>query len=133
MLTSSFTGQKNYMRELGELMGDAEAMKHFGNTVVVWDFHARKPLQTLEVPGAPLEIRWALAAAPRLRLHRDRAHRRSSGASIRKPDGSFEAVEVADIGDPAKTPLPGRHQPLGRRPLPLRRHASWTARCASST
>ena len=35
-------------------------MKHFGNTVVVWDFHARKPIQTLEVPGAPLEIRWAL-------------------------------------------------------------------------
>src|SRR6185369_13650345 len=60
MLTSSFTGKKNYMRDLGELMGDAEAMKAFGNTAVVWDFHARKPLQTLAMPGAPLEIRWAL-------------------------------------------------------------------------
>ncbi|MBZ0160131.1 MAG: selenium-binding family protein [bacterium] len=60
MLTSSFTGKKNYMRPLGELIKDAEAMKEFGDTVVVWDFHARKPLQVLQVPGAPLELRWAL-------------------------------------------------------------------------
>ena len=55
MLTSSFTGRTNYMTDLGKLIGDAEAMKHFGNTMVVWDFHARKPIQTLQVPGAPLE------------------------------------------------------------------------------
>src|SRR4029450_5509742 len=60
MLTSSFTGKKNYMRALPELMGDAEAMKQFGKTVGVGSFHARKPIQTLAVPGAPLEIRWAL-------------------------------------------------------------------------
>ena len=46
MLTSSFTGHANYMRPLAELMGDSAAMKNFGNEVVVWDFHARKPLQT---------------------------------------------------------------------------------------
>ena len=28
---------------LGKLMGDSEAMKRFGNTVVVWDLHSRKP------------------------------------------------------------------------------------------
>ena len=60
MLTSSFTGKKNYMRPFGELTKDAEAMKQFGDSVVVWDFHARKPLQVLRVPGAPLELRWAL-------------------------------------------------------------------------
>ncbi len=60
MLTSSFTGKKNYMRPFGELIKDAEAMKQFGDSVVVWDFHARKPLQILRVPGAPLELRWAL-------------------------------------------------------------------------
>ncbi len=60
MLTSSFTGKKNYMRPFGELTKDAEAMKNFGGSVVVWDFHARKPLQVLSVPGAPLELRWAL-------------------------------------------------------------------------
>jgi len=60
MLTSSFAGKKNYMRPFGELVKDAEAMKQFGDSVIVWDFHARKPLQILRVPGAPLELRWAL-------------------------------------------------------------------------
>jgi methanethiol oxidase len=105
MLSSSFTGWKNYMRPLGELMGDAEAMKHFGNTMVVWDFHARKPLQTLSVPGAPLEIRWALQ--PR----HDYAFTASALTSKlwlveAGKDGKFTATAVADIGDPSKTPLP---------------------------
>jgi selenium-binding protein 1 len=60
MLTSSFAGRKNYMRPIGELLKDAEAMKQFGSSVIVWDFHARKPLQVLTIPGAPLELRWAL-------------------------------------------------------------------------
>ena len=37
--------------------GDGEAMKRFGNTVVIWDLHTRKPKKILDVPGAPLEIR----------------------------------------------------------------------------
>jgi len=105
MLTSSFTGWKNYMRPLGELMGDAEAMKKFGNHMVVWDFHARKPLQTLEVPGAPLEIRWALQPG------HDYAFTASALTSKlwlveAEKDGKFKATAVADIGDPSKTPLP---------------------------
>jgi selenium-binding protein 1 len=105
MLTSSFTGHKNYMRGLGDLLGDAEAMKNFGSTMVVWDFHARKPLQTLQVPGAPLEIRWALH--PRHEYAFTSAALTSKLWSIlRKPDGTFEAVEIGDIGDPAKVPLP---------------------------
>jgi methanethiol oxidase len=59
MLSSSFTGSANYMRDLGELMQDGEAMKHFGQTMVLWDFHARKPKKVFHVPGAPLEVRWA--------------------------------------------------------------------------
>jgi len=105
MLTSSFTGWKNYMRPLGELMGDAEAMKNFGNAMVVWDFHARKPLQVLEVPGAPLEIRWALQP--------DHNYAFTASALTSKlwlveaaKDGTFKATAVADIGDPSKTPLP---------------------------
>ena len=105
MLTSSFTGWKNYMRPLGELMADPEAMKHFGNTMVVWDFHARRPIQTLQVPGAPLEIRWALQ--PR----HDYAFTASALAAKlwlieAQEDGTFKATAVADIGDPSKTPLP---------------------------
>ena len=60
LLTSSFTGWNNYMMDFGQMLADPEAMKRFGSTMVLWDFHARKPIQTFEVPGAPLEIRWAL-------------------------------------------------------------------------
>src|SRR5258708_40339673 len=59
LLTTSFTGWKNYMRDFGDLVKDADAMKQFGATMVVWDFHARQPKKVLQVPGAPLEIRWA--------------------------------------------------------------------------
>lgn len=105
MLTSSFTGKDNYMRKLPELIGDAGAMKHFGDTMVVWDFHARKPLQTLAVPGAPLEIRWALGPRNFYAFTATALTSKLWGV-FRKPDGTFEAVELATIGDPAKTPLP---------------------------
>ena len=59
LLTSSFTGLNNYMRDFAKLTADPEAMKHFGSTMVMWDFHARQPKKVFEVPGAPLEIRWA--------------------------------------------------------------------------
>jgi selenium-binding protein 1 len=59
MLSASFTGWKNYMRPFGELTQDAEAMKHFGQTMTLWNFHTRQPKKVFNVPGAPLEIRWA--------------------------------------------------------------------------
>jgi selenium-binding protein 1 len=59
MLTTSFTGWNNYTREFGDLVKDADAMKNFGGSMVLWDFHARKPKKVFNVPGAPLEIRWA--------------------------------------------------------------------------
>ena len=105
MLTSSFTGHKNYMRNLGELLQDAEAMKNFGNTMVLWDYHARKPLQTFDVPGAPLEVRWALQPRHHYAFSTTALASKLWGV-FRKDDGTFEAVELADIGDPAKIPLP---------------------------
>ena len=105
MLTSSFTGWNNYMREFGALVKDAEAMKHFGSTVVVWDFHARKPIQTLAVPGAPLEVRWALQ--PRHNYGFTSAALTAKLWLIeQQDDGTFAATAVADIGDPKATPLP---------------------------
>jgi selenium-binding protein 1 len=105
MLTSSFTGWNNYMTDFGKVVADPEAMKHFGNTMVVWDFHAMKPIQTLAVPGAPLEIRWALQ--PR---HNWAFTSTALTAKLwlieQRPDGTFEATAVADVGDPKKTPLP---------------------------
>lgn len=59
LLTTSFTGWNNYTRDLGDLMKDGDAMKQFGNTMVMWDFHTRQPKKVFKVPGAPLEIRWA--------------------------------------------------------------------------
>lgn len=59
MLSSSFTGWKNYMRPFGELAQDADAMKQFGQTMVLWNFHTRQPRKVFHVPGAPLEVRWA--------------------------------------------------------------------------
>jgi selenium-binding protein 1 len=106
MLTSSFTGLENYMRPLGELIKDANAMKKFGQTVVLWDFHSRKPKQVFHVPGAPLEVRWAWGP------HNNYAF--TSTALTSKlwlvhegsKDGQWKAEAVANVGDPAKTPLP---------------------------
>ena len=105
MLTSSFTGHTNYMMDFGKLVADPEAMKNFGNTMVVWDFHARKPIQTLEVPGAPLEIRWALQPRHNYAFT-STALTSKLWLVAQQPDGTFTAKAVADIGDPAKTPLP---------------------------
>jgi selenium-binding protein 1 len=103
MISSAFTGHNNYMRDFGALIGDAEAMKNFGKTVVVWDFHAYKPLQVLEVPGAPLEIRWALQP------HNNWAFVNAPLTSkvwliYQKDDGSFGAEDAITIGD-GKSPL----------------------------
>jgi selenium-binding protein 1 len=64
-----------------------------------------KPLQTFQVPGAPLEIRWALGARHYYAFTATALTSKLWGV-FRKADGTFEAVEVADIGDPSKTPLP---------------------------
>src|SRR4029434_1259688 len=105
MLSSSFTGHANYMRPLDKLVGDAEAMKKFGSTMVVWDLKAFQPRKVLAVPGAPLEIRWSL---------RDGDNWAITAAALtsklwlikQDPSGEWGAKEVATIGDPAKIPLP---------------------------
>jgi methanethiol oxidase len=55
MVTSSFTPPENYKKPLAKM-----DMKRFGDKLVVWDFRARKPLQTLTAGAAPLECRWSL-------------------------------------------------------------------------
>jgi methanethiol oxidase len=59
MLTTSFTGWKNLHAPFRRTVQDAEAMKQFGNSMVLWNFHTRQPKKAFHVPGAPLEIRWA--------------------------------------------------------------------------
>ncbi len=105
LITSSFTGWNNYMMNLGQLLGDEEAMKRFGNTVVVWDLHARQPKKVLDVPGAPLEIRCAWGS------HNNFCFTSTALTSklwlIFEDDaGEWQAQAVADIGDPSQVPLP---------------------------
>jgi methanethiol oxidase len=105
LLTSSFTGWTNYMMSLGKLVQDAEAMKRFGGTMVVWDLKAMKPQKVLAVPGAPLEIRWSLKDGDTWAIT---AAALTSKLWLVRPgaNGEWEAKEVATIGDPAKIPLP---------------------------
>jgi selenium-binding protein 1 len=105
LLTSSFTGYANYMRPLGEVVKDGEAMKKFGNTMVVWDLKAIKPKQVLAVPGAPLEIRWSLNPKDNWAIT---AAALTSKLWLIKQDakGEWIAKEVGTIGDPSKIPLP---------------------------
>jgi selenium-binding protein 1 len=105
LLTSSFAGWKNYMRDLGEVVNDKEAMQHFGGTMVMWDLKAMKPTRIFSVPGAPLEIRWSLNKGDNWAIT---AAALTSKLWLIKQDsaGAWQAKEVGTIGDPAKIPLP---------------------------
>lgn len=105
MLTSSFTGWSNYMMDFGQMLQDGEAMKRFGQTVVLWDFHTRKPRKVFHVPGAPLEIRWAWG--PQNNYAFTTTALTSKIWLIHEDgNGEWKAEAVADIGDPSKIPLP---------------------------
>ncbi len=104
-LTSSFTGWNNYMMDVGKLIKDAEAMKHFGKTMVLWNLKSMQPEKIFSVPGAPLEIRWSLKEGD------DWAITFSALTSklwliSRDAKGEWQAKDVAAIGDPAKIPMP---------------------------
>lgn len=105
MVSSSFTGWSNYMMDFGKMLGDAEAMKRFGNTVTVWNLHTKQPKKVLDVPGAPLEIRCAWQSN-----HNWCLTTTALTSKIWKIEqdmtGEWQATAIADIGDPSKIPLP---------------------------
>jgi len=105
MITSSFTGWNNYMMNLGAVMADAEAMQRFGNTVVVWDLHTRKPRKVLDVPGAPLEIRCAWGSKSNYCFTMT-ALTSKIWLIYEDDSGDWHADAVADIGDASLIPLP---------------------------
>ena len=104
LLTSSFAGYNNYMRPFGDLVKDGEAMKKFGNTMVMWDLKAMKPKKVFAVPGAPLEIRWSLAPQDNWAVT---ATALTSKIWLVKqdPKGEWQAKEVATIGDGKQIPV----------------------------
>ena len=105
MFTSSFTGWSNYMMDFGKMLKDEQAMKRFGNTFVVWRLSERKPLKIFDLPGAPLEIR--VAINPKNDYCFTAATLTSKLWLIyHDKQDTWQAKEVADIGDPSKVPLP---------------------------
>jgi selenium-binding protein 1 len=105
LVTSSFTGWTNYMMDFGKMLNDAEAMKRFGNTIVVWNLHTRKPKKIFDVPGAPLEVRCAWGST------HDYCFTATALTSkiwliYEDESGKWQAKEVAEIGDPTQIPLP---------------------------
>ena len=105
MFTSSFTGWSNYMMDFGQMLSDPEAMKRFGNTMVVWDLHTRKPKKVLDVPGAPLEVRCAWSGTNNWCLTTT-ALTSKIWLIYEDENGEWQSKDVADIGDPSKVPLP---------------------------
>jgi selenium-binding protein 1 len=105
MLTSSFTGWTNYMMDMGQLVKDPQAMKKFGQSMIMWDYKSMKPIKTMQVPGAPLEIRWSLKPEHNWAYT---ATALTSKLWLIKQDekGEWIAKETGTIGDPSKIPLP---------------------------
>ena len=105
MLTSSFTGWSNYMMDFGQMLQDPDAMKRFGQTVVLWDYHTRQPKTVFHVPGAPLEIRFAWGPKHNYAFT-STALTSQLWLIYEDETGEWNAKAVADIGDPSKVPLP---------------------------
>ena len=105
LITSSFTGWNNYMMNLGKMMADGEAMKRFGNTVVIWNLHTRQPIKVLDVPGAPLELRCAWGAKNNY-CFTSTALTSEIWLIYEDDETEWHAKKVANIGDASKIPLP---------------------------
>jgi len=105
MFTSSFTGWSNYMMDFGKMLNDEEAMKRFGNTVVVWNLHTRKPKKVLDVPGAPLELRCAWGSQNNY-CFTTTALTSKIWLIYEDDNGEWQAETVGDVGDASKVPLP---------------------------
>jgi len=105
LLTSSFTGWNNYMMDFGKMVKDPDAMKHFGNTMAIWNLKTMEPMKVFDVPGAPLEIRWSLKKGDNWAVT---ATALTSKLYVIKQDnkGEWQSYDVGTIGNPADIPLP---------------------------
>jgi selenium-binding protein 1 len=92
MITSSWTPVSNFSKPFSE-----NDPNQFGNTLVVWDFKERKPIQVVKIDEKlPLEVRWARKPGSNYGYVNV-----SAGDSIwmwNQKNGSFEFKKVADAG-----------------------------------
>jgi methanethiol oxidase len=105
MLSSSFTGWSNYMMDFGQMLQDEAAMTRFGQSMVLWNFHQRTPKKIFQVPGVPLEVRWAWGPQNNYAFTTT-ALTSKIWLVYEDEAGEWQAKEVADIGDPAALPVP---------------------------
>jgi selenium-binding protein 1 len=105
MFTTSFTGWSNYMMDFGQMLKDPEAMKRFGQTAAVWNFHTRQPKKVFHVPSAPLEVRVAWGPTHNYAFTTT-ALTSQIWLIYEDAQGEWQAKAVADIADPKKIPLP---------------------------
>jgi methanethiol oxidase len=98
MLTTSFTGWKNYMNDFAKVAGNPDALKQIGNSMVLWDFHTRQPRKIFKVPGSPLEIRWAWGGTHNYAFTAT-ALTSKLWLAFEDEGGEWQAKEVADIGN----------------------------------
>jgi selenium-binding protein 1 len=92
MVTSSFTPMRNYQKPLAEM-----DLKDFGNTLIIWDFKERKPLQVGKAGLAPLEVRWSLKPENNYGFT-NCALDNSIWLFRGQADGTYEFKKVADTG-----------------------------------
>ncbi len=105
MVTSSFTGWSNYMMDLGKMVKDPEAMKRFGNTVVIWDLHTKETKESSRCTWC--SFRSSLRVEPHNNWCITTTALTSKLWLIYEDDkGEWQAKDIADIGDASKIPLP---------------------------
>ena len=105
IITSSFTPRRNYSRPFAKM-----DPKDFGSEMVIWDFKARKPIQTAKAGAAPLEVRWSLKKNANYGFT-NCALDNSIWLFRGKPDGQYEFKKVADT---ARCPADLRQSPDDR-------------------
>jgi selenium-binding protein 1 len=105
LLTTSFTGWNNYTRDFADMVKDPEAMKQFGGSMVLWNFHTRQPRKVFQVPGAPLEIRWAWGKNHNYAFTAT-ALTSKLWLCYEDEQGEWQAKEIANIGDAKGGVLP---------------------------
>lgn len=92
MITSSWTSLSNFSKPFNE-----NDPNQFGNTLIIWDFKERKPIQVAKIDEKlPLEVRWARKPGSNYGYVNV-----SAGDSIwmwNQKNGSFEFKKVADTG-----------------------------------
>ena len=94
------------MRPLGELIKDEAAMKHFGNTMVMWDLKAMKPTQVMERAGRAARDPLVAQARRRLGDHGHGTHIEALAGPAGRERGNGRRRRSAPSATPRRSRCP---------------------------